>query len=109
GNALHADVPVDAPVSGMYGWLLAMLGQDVGFPVPVGGASVLAEALAARARSAGAEIQTGQPVNRIEVEQGRASAVTTSAGLRVRARRAVVADVSAPALYLDLLPGDALP
>ena len=38
GNAMHADVPPDAAGSGIFGWLLAMLGQDVGFPVPQGGA-----------------------------------------------------------------------
>ena len=38
--------PVDAPVSGAFGWLLAMLGQHHGFPVPVGGAGELAAALA---------------------------------------------------------------
>jgi phytoene dehydrogenase-like protein len=103
GNALHADVPVDAPVSGTYGWLLAMLGQDVGFPVPVGGAGQLAAALAARARAAGAQIHTGQRAERIDVEGGRAVGVRTAAGLTVHARRAVVADVSAPSLYLDLL------
>ena len=50
GNAAHADAPVDAPVSGAYGWLLAMLGQQHGFPVPVGGSGELAAALGRRAR-----------------------------------------------------------
>jgi phytoene dehydrogenase-like protein len=27
GNAVHADIPMTSPVSGAYGWLLAMLGQ----------------------------------------------------------------------------------
>ena len=34
GNAGHADIPMDAPGSGLFGWLLCMLGQTVGFPVP---------------------------------------------------------------------------
>ena len=50
GNAAHADAPVDAPVSGAFGWLLAMLGQQHGFPVPVGGAGELTAALERRAR-----------------------------------------------------------
>jgi hypothetical protein len=37
GNALHTDVPPEAAGSGIFGWLLTMLGQDVGFPVPAGG------------------------------------------------------------------------
>ena len=32
GNAMHSDVPPDAAGSGMFGWLLCMLGQDVGLP-----------------------------------------------------------------------------
>lgn len=109
GNAVHADVPIDAPVSGVFGWLLAMLGQQHGFPTPVGGAGELAAALARRAAGAGAQIRTGQRVDRIEVRGGRAVAVHTATGLTVRARRAVVADVAAPTLYRDLLPADALP
>jgi phytoene dehydrogenase-like protein len=109
GNALHGDAPLDAPVSGMYGWLLAMLGQDVGFPVPVGGAGELADALARRATAAGAQLRTGQRVERIDVTGGRAVGVRTAAGLTVHARRAVIADVSAPSLYLDLLPPHAVP
>lgn len=109
GNALHADVAVDAPVSGIYGWLLAMLAQDVGFPVPVGGAGELAAALARRAQAAGAQVHTGQRVECIDVTGGRAVGVRTAAGLRVHARRAVIADVSAPSLYLDLLPPHAVP
>ena len=109
GNAAHADAPVDAPVSGAYGWLLAMIGQQHGFPVPVGGSGELAAALSRRARSAGAAVHCDQPVERIDVRGGRAVAVHTSAGLTVRARRAVIADVNAPLLYRDLLPADAVP
>jgi phytoene dehydrogenase-like protein len=109
GNALHADVPVDAPVSGVYGWLLAMLGQDVGFPVPVGGAGELAAALARRAQAAGVQLCTGQRVEHIDVAHGRVVGVRTATGLAVRARRAIIADVSAPSLYLDLLPAHAVP
>jgi len=109
GNAVHADAPPDAPGSGIFGWLLAMLGQHYGFPVPVGGSGELAAALGRRATSAGAQIMTGQHVEAVEVCGGRARAVRTAAGLTVRARKAVVADVSAPTLYQQLLPADALP
>jgi phytoene dehydrogenase-like protein len=109
GNALHGDAPIDAPGSGVFGWLLAMLGQDVGFPVPIGGAGELATALARRAEAAGAQLHTGQRVTRIAVTAGRAVGVHTAAGLTVQARRAVIADVSAPSLYRDLLPASAVP
>jgi phytoene dehydrogenase-like protein len=109
GNAVHADIPPDAPGSGVFGWLLAMLGQQQGFPVPVGGAGQLAAALAARATAAGARLSTGERVERVDVRGGRAVAVHCATGRTVRVRRAVIADVAAPALYRDLLPASAVP
>jgi phytoene dehydrogenase-like protein len=109
GNAVHADAPPDAPGSGIFGWLLAMVGQQHGFPVPVGGSGELAAALARRATSAGVQILTGQHVEGIDVRGGRARGVRTAAGLTVTARKAVIADVSAPILFEQLLPSDALP
>lgn len=109
GNATHADVPLDAPGSGLYGWLLAMLAQDVGFPVPRGGAGVLSQAIAARARSAGAVIETGQPVTEVIVRSGRAVGIRTAGGREIRVRRAVLADVDAPRLFNDLVGAAHLP
>lgn len=109
GNAAHADVPSTAPGSGVFAWLLAMLGQQHGFPSPVGGSGQLSAAIARRAEAAGAVIRTGEPVEQILVSGGRAVGVQTAGGTRVRARRAVVADVSASDLYLRLLPPDAVP
>ncbi|WP_346271781.1 NAD(P)/FAD-dependent oxidoreductase [Pseudonocardia sp.] len=109
GNAVHSDVPMTSPVSGAYGWLLAMLGQDYGFPVPVGGAGELAAALRRRAEAVGAMVRTSERVERIDVVGGRAVAARTATGLTVHARRAVIADVSATTLYRDLLPEAAVP
>jgi phytoene dehydrogenase-like protein len=109
GNAMHADVPIDAPGSGVMGYLLIMMAQDGGWPVPVGGAGQLAAALVNRARSAGAQIECESEVVGIEVRGGRAVAVRTADGRAVRVRRAVIADTAAPRLYRDLLPADAIP
>ncbi|NMR19981.1 NAD(P)/FAD-dependent oxidoreductase [Cellulomonas fimi] len=109
GNAMHADIPPDAAGSGVFGWLLAMLGQDVGFPVPQGGAGRLAAALAARIGAGGGEVETGMRVRSIEVVGGRAVGVRTQDGQLVRARRGVLADVTAPALYRDLLGDEHVP
>lgn len=109
GNAMHADVPLDAPGSGVMGYLLIMMAQDAGFPVPVGGAGQLTTALVRRAESAGARILCGRPVTGIEVRGGRATAVHTADGTTIRCRRAVIADTSAPQLYRRLLPEASLP
>ncbi|MCG5433926.1 NAD(P)/FAD-dependent oxidoreductase [Mycobacterium sp. MYCO198283] len=109
GNAMHADVPVDSPGSGIMGLLLTMLAQEVGYPVPVGGAGQLTAALVRRAEAAGARIECNREVTGVQVSGGRATAVTTADGATVRARRAVLADVTAPKLFRDLLPADAVP
>jgi phytoene dehydrogenase-like protein len=104
GNAMHADIPPIAPGSGLFGWLMMMLAQDVGFPVPVGGAGKLVDALAARASLLGADIRVGEPVIQIVADGTTAKAVRTASGHTVVARRAIVADVAVPTLYRELLP-----
>jgi phytoene dehydrogenase-like protein len=109
GNAAHADIPLDAPGSGLMGLLMTMLGQTVGFPVPEGGAGVLSRALARRIVARGGEIRCGAEVDEVVVGSGRATGVRTVDGELVTARRAVVADVLASALYGRLVPREALP
>lgn len=103
GNAMHGDVPPDAAGSGVLGWLLAMLGQDVGFPVPQGGAQRLADALCARVRAGSGQVRTSARVRQVVLQGGRAIGVRLQDGTAVRARRAVLADVGAQALYRDLV------
>ena len=38
GNAGHADIPLTSPGSGVLAMILTLVGQQVGYPVPVGGA-----------------------------------------------------------------------
>jgi phytoene dehydrogenase-like protein len=109
GNAMHADIPSVAPGSGAFGWILSMLAQDVGYPVPEGGAGRLAGAMASRAEAAGVDIRTGARVTSIRVRDGRAVGALTAGGDRFLARHAVLADVAAPTLYRDLLPPGAVP
>ena len=110
GNSGHADIPLDSPGSGMFGLLLTMLGQTVGFPVPRGGAGELTAALVRRLESRGGSVQCGREVRRVVVEDGRAVAVLTGDGERFEAGRAVVADVGAIPLFGWLLdPGDVPP
>ncbi len=107
GNAGHSDIPLDAPGSGLFGLLMTMMGQTVGFPVPVGGAGELTQALARRLESLGGEIRCSSGVERIGTDGGRARTVHTSTGETVVARRAIVATAIAPSLYGGLLaPAD---
>ena len=109
GSALHADLPPEAPLSGFFGWLLCSLGQGVGFPVPEGGASALTTALVRRLERLGGHVHCNMPVTDVIVRNNRAIAVRTSDGDEVEGTRAVIADVSAPALYRTLLQEHDLP
>ncbi|MEU1315811.1 phytoene desaturase family protein [Streptomyces tibetensis] len=109
GNALHADLAPESAGSGGFGWLMAMLGQSYGFPVPAGGSGALTAALVRRLESLGGRVRCGQRVERIVVRGGRALGVRTAAGDAVRARRAVLADVSVPLLYGELVEPEHLP
>jgi phytoene dehydrogenase-like protein len=109
GCALHTDLTPEAAGGGLFGWLLACVGQQHGFPVPEGGAGSLTDALVRRLHARGGRVVCGQPVTGVEVRGGRAVAVRVEGGEVIDAGRAVLADVSAPSLYLSLLPRDALP
>lgn len=109
GCALHADLLPESAGSAALGWVLAMLGQQVGFPVPRGGAGELTGALVARLRARGGELVCAAPVRRVLVRRGRAVGVRTAAGTEIGARRAVLADVAATQLYGGLVDWDELP
>jgi phytoene dehydrogenase-like protein len=109
GNGGHADIPLDSPGSGLFGVLLAMLGQSEGFPVPRGGAGALTGALVRRLEARGGTVQCGREVTRVVVDGGRAVAVETADGERCHVRRAVVADVAAVRLFGGLVERTDLP
>ncbi|MFC5139707.1 phytoene desaturase family protein [Actinomycetospora rhizophila] len=109
GNALHTDLGVNQTASTAFGWLLSMLAQDVGFPVPEGGARAITDALVARLAQRGGTVECHRPVTRVLVEGGRAVGAVDAAGGLVRARRAVLADVPAPTLFSDLVGHEHLP
>ncbi|MFF3419720.1 phytoene desaturase family protein [Streptomyces sp. NPDC002698] len=109
GNALHADLAPEAAGSGGFGWLMSMLGQTYGFPVPTGGSGALTAALVRRLTRRGGTVRCGEQVTEVVVRGGRAVGVRTAGGEAVPARKAVLADVSAPALYGSLVAERHLP
>lgn len=109
GLSLHADFFPESSASGFFGWLLAMLGQNVGFPVPKGGAGALTDALVNRLRHLGGEVMCNKSVASIQVRRGRAHGVLLEDGTEIGADRAVVADVDAVKLYRSLIPRDDVP
>lgn len=108
GNALHADLTPDSSGSALFGWMLCGLGQEHGFPVPVGGAQAITDALVRRATSRGVQLRTGAPVTEVLVDARRAAGVRTADGTVVRAG-AVLADCDVRALLLGLVGAEHLP
>jgi phytoene dehydrogenase-like protein len=109
GNALHADFLPESTGSALFGWLLASLAQQVGYPVPEGGAGQLSAAMARRLEARGGRIECGVRVARVVVRRGRAVAVRTADGRELPVGRAVLADVAAPTLFLELVGEEHLP
>jgi phytoene dehydrogenase-like protein len=109
GNGLHTDLCPEAAGSGMFGWLMSCLGQQFGFPAPEGGAGCLTDALVRRLESLGGTVRCEMAVTEVIIRQGRAVGVRTASGDAFDATRAVVADVSAPVLYRDLVGEKHLP
>ena len=104
GNALHADLTPESSGGGMFGWVLCGLGQQHGYPVPGGGAGEITRALVERLRDRGGEVICETPIERIDVRGRRARAAVAADGQRFEARRAILADCGAPALFLKMLP-----
>jgi phytoene dehydrogenase-like protein len=109
GCTLHTDLSTDEAGGGLLGWLLAMLAQESGWPVPEGGAQRITDALVSRLEARGGRIIYRAPVTKVLIAQDRAMGVRTADGTNHRARRAVLADVPAPALFLDLVGAAHLP
>ncbi len=109
GCSMHADLMPESAGSTVFGWLLAMLGQQVGWPVPEGGAGQLTAALVRRLESRGGTVLCGRRVDQVVVRGGRAVAVRTAAGEEIPARRAVLADVAVTSLYGGLVGWEHLP
>lgn len=99
---LHTGLGPDAALSGFMTQVIAVAVELGGMPVPKGGGVKLVEALAGIVRSGGGALETGQDVERILVENGRATGVRLASGATVAARH-VVANVTPTQLYGRLL------
>jgi phytoene dehydrogenase-like protein len=56
GLAAHSFLPLEAPVSAAFGWVLALAAHAVGWPIPRGGSQRIANALASYFESLGGRI-----------------------------------------------------
>jgi phytoene dehydrogenase-like protein len=66
GLAGHAGAPLGGPPTAAFALVLALAGHVVGWPMPIGGAQAITDALVGYFRSLGGRIETGAPVTRLE-------------------------------------------
>jgi phytoene dehydrogenase-like protein len=103
GLALHADVGPNDRFGAPTAFALLLAASTVGFPVPRGGAQSVTNALVTLLEERGGRVRLNAPVKRVIVREQRAVGVTLADGTEIAARQAVIADTSAPSLYLELL------
>lgn len=66
GLAAHSILPLETPGSAAIGWMLAIAGHAVGWPIPRGGSQRIANALASYFQSLGGEIITNTRVRSLQ-------------------------------------------
>ncbi len=66
GIAAHSLLPLEKPASAAVGWVLALAGHAVGWPIPKGGSQNIAKALASYFQSLGGRIVLNQSVGSVE-------------------------------------------
>ena len=109
GLALHVDLGPEDFSGAALGLVLALLASDSGFRVPVGGARSITHALIERLKDLGGDLRLSTHVDQVVVSRRRAVAVRTRCGEEIPVRRAVLADVGAPALYMRMVRPAAIP
>ena len=107
GCTAHSDLAPDQTLSGFPGLLLLLVGQEKGWPTPVGGAGALTAALVSRLQSAGGQVRCSSPVEAVLTKGQRARGVRLAGGEEVEAR-VVVADTGAEQLYERLVGAEHL-
>ena len=108
GSVAHSDLSPDDAGGGAFGLMLCGLAQQVGMPIPRGGAQAIADALTRLLEANGGQVLAGERVMRVLVRDGRAVGVETASGQHI-ARRAVLATVQPQSLFLDLVGSGHLP
>ena len=106
---LHVDVGPEDWFGAGLSYLLGMTASTGGYAMPAGGAQSITNALVTLLESCGGRLRLGSRVTEIVVSGKRAAAVRLEDGEEIRARLGVLADTSAPALYLKLIDRAHLP
>jgi phytoene dehydrogenase-like protein len=106
---LHTGLGPDAAASGYMAKVIGIAVQEGGMPIPRGGGDRLVDALTGVITDNGGACLTGQDVERVLAERGRAIGVRLVGGETVTASRAVLANVTPAQLHGRLLADNEAP
>jgi phytoene dehydrogenase-like protein len=104
---MHLDFAPDVSGGALFPLLETMGCQANGLTLGRGGAATMIDALVGLLRELGGEVVCDTPVERVVVEAGRAGGVVAG-GRTIRARRAVIANVTPTVLFGRLVGGEHL-
>lgn len=106
---MHLDFPPDVAGGALFPFLETFADSANGMVLGRGGARAMIDAQVSLLESLGGEVRLGSPVRQILVEGGRATGVEVEGGVRITARRAVIANLTPKVLFGGLLTGAPLP
>lgn len=101
---MHLDFAPDMAGGAVFPYLESMANQNFGMVIGKGGADTVTRALVARIEAAGGEVHCGSHVTRVVREGSRATGIELADGSRIKANKAVIANV-APGGLMSLLEG----
>ena len=106
---LHLDFGPDVSGGAMFPFLETFSALSEGISVATGGASAIPEALTTLIETRGSEVRTNAEVTAVDTRNGRAAGVTLADGTSIRAREAVIANLTPTVLYDRLIDDAVLP
>lgn len=106
---LHAGLSPDAAFSGYMAKVVSFSLEAAGTPVVKGGSDHILNAFRALIEERGGTIEVDADVERVLIENGRASGVVTRDGVRFSAAKAVICSMPPRQLYTRLLSDQSLP
>ncbi len=106
---MHLDFAPDVSGGALFPFLESMASFANGMVLGRGGAATMIDAMVSLLEAKGGRVRCSAEVDRVVVEDGRAAGVVLADGERLRAHRAVVADLTPPMLFERLLREVPLP
>ena len=101
---MHLDFAPDIAGGALFPYLESMANQAFGMVIGKGGADTMIKAMTSYLKELGGDLHLGTPVQEIIKEQGWADGILLANGERIRAQKAVIANVTPAVLFNTLLP-----